>query len=253
MGDSPRLVVTLALALGACRALPEPAVAPGQRPVAAETAGVSTNWSVAGTSVQGRPLHHATFGNGETTVLVLASIHGDEAAGTPLVLELCRRLEEDPPWLAGRRVAVMPEVNPDGVALERRGNARGVDLNRNFPAVNRREHARYGPEALSEPESRVVHQLVLELEVDRVVTFHQAANLVDYDGPAADIARAMSEASGLPLRRMGSRPGSLGSWAGEDLGLAVVTVELPRSADRASPDELWERYGPLLVEAIRAP
>ncbi len=50
---------------------------------------------------------------------------------------------------------------------------------------------------------------------------------------------------------MGARGGSLGSYAGTDLGIPVITIELPRSADRLDRDAAWEVYGSLLVEALQ--
>ena len=85
----------------------------------------------------------------------------------------------------------------------------------------------------------------------RVVTIHQAADLLDYDGPGEALARAMAAASPLPVERLGSRPGSLGSWVGLDLEVPIVTVELPRSADALDAEGSWELYGAMLVEALR--
>jgi protein MpaA len=74
--------------------------------------------------------------------------------------------------------------------------------------------------------------------------------VLDWDGPAEELVAAMAAVSDLPARRLGSRPGSLGSWVGLDLCIPIVTVELPRAADELDGDELWERYGALLRAAI---
>ena len=63
-----------------------------------------------------------------TTVLVVGSIHGTETAGHAVIARLRRTL---PP--AGVRLLLVRTANPDGVARGTRQNARGVDLNRNFP------------------------------------------------------------------------------------------------------------------------
>jgi len=239
-----RVVLPLVLMLGACTATQ---FGDGDGAVASGTAPPVT-WRVAGTSVEGRPIEYAELGTGGETVLVIATIHGDEAAATPLLYELAARLACGPAWLAGRRVVVVPTVNPDGAARRSRSNARGVDLNRNFPAENFR--ARGGAEPLSEPESLAVFELVERYAPERILSFHQAAELIDYDGPAAELAAALAAVSPLAVERMGARPGSLGSWAGVDRRIATITVELPRSDDGRSAAELWELYGPLLARAV---
>ena len=202
-----------------------------------------------GRSVEGRVIEAVTMGEGPLTVLVLASIHGNESAGTWIVRELVERLEDQPAWLDGRRLVAVPVANPDGVAARTRHNARGVDLNRDFPAGNQRRAG----EAPTEPESRALLELIERFRPDRIVAFHQAANRLDYDGPARELAEAMAVACPLAVSRMGARPGSLGSWAGVDLGIPVVTVELPREADDQLPSRRWELYGEMLLVALRFP
>jgi hypothetical protein len=78
-------------------------------------------------------------------------------------------------------------------------------------------------------------------------------NCVDWDGPASALAEAMSAACGLPLRKLGAQPGSIGSYAGVDAGIPTVTLELPAAAARMTGEEVWRRYGPALLTAIRVP
>lgn len=210
-------------------------------------------WTTVGTSVEGRPIEQALLGDGEVTVLLIGGIHGNEEAGTPLLEHLAEVVSsgvEPPPWMANRRVAVLPRSNPDGLAASTRHNARGVDLNRNFPSRNFGTARHGGTEPLSEPESRVIHRLIDELAPARIVVFHMPLELIDYDGPARGLARAMGAVSPLPVRRLGARPGSLGSYAGVDLGIPIVTVELPPSARGLELEESWALYGPLILAAI---
>ncbi len=207
-------------------------------------------WQTIGSSREGRDIQAATFGNGPDTILLLATIHGNEAAGTPLLKKLAAELLHDPDWLDGHRVVIVPIANPDGLARSTRGNAKGIDLNRNFPADNWKPSRGYGAEPLSEPESRALFDLIESSHPERIVTLHQPASQLDYDGPAEDLARAMAAAGPLRVKRMGARPGSLGSFAGLTLGLPIVTVELPRPADSLNENDLWAKYGPLLRAAI---
>jgi protein MpaA len=203
-----------------------------------------------GRSVGGKPIYGTVIDDGPEVVLIMATIHGNEAAGTPLVQRLELHLIRHADLTQGRRIILVPVVNPDGRALNLRHNLNGVDLNRNFPADNFNAHTRHGSEPLSQPESRAIHKLIEYYEPARIVSIHQPLSCIDYDGPAQKLAEAMAGGCDLPVRRLGSRPGSLGSYAGQTGGIPIVTLELPRAADRMTDDEKWNNYGAALVEAI---
>ena len=205
----------------------------------------------AGRSVQGRPIHCYVHGSGDETVLILGGVHGNEPAGVPLCEQLSAYLESEPVELNGRRVVIAPAVNPDGLAAGRRTNSRGVDLNRNFDTANRQASGRHGQAAMSEPESRFLAGLVERYRPARIVTVHQPLACVDWDGPGQELAAAMARACRLPARKLGAQAGSLGSYAGVDRQVAIVTLELPRSATELSPAGLWRLYGDALLVAIR--
>lgn len=208
--------------------------------------------SILGYSVDRRPIERWSFGTGDEPVLIIASIHGNEEAGTPLVYALARHLASNPRSLDGMgRIVIVPQANPDGVVSRRRSNSRGVDLNRNFPTSNFKGSRRHGSEPLSEPESRLLFSLIATEKPRRVISIHQMANCIDYDGPARSLAEAMSAVCELPVKRLGANPGSLGSYVGLELGLPIITLELPRHASFVSEDRLWNEYGDVLLTAIR--
>lgn len=204
-----------------------------------------------GHSVEGRPLVCLTLGNGKYIILMLASIHGNESAGTPLLNRLAEHVVANPHLLTDVTLVLMPVVNPDGVEHGRRYNAQGVDLNRNFPAKNRQNSNRYGMIALCEPEALAVYQVINNTLPNHIVTLHEPLQCVDYDGPGKALATVMSEFCPLPVNKLGSRPGSLGSYAGVTLGIPTVTFELPRDAATQSPELLWRFYGEALIQAVR--
>lgn len=207
-----------------------------------------------GTSVEGRPILCHFFGEGTRTVFVMASIHGSEGAGTPIAERLMQWLVENPQSYPGCRVMVMPAANPDGLAVERRFNSRGVDLNRNFPAGNRQEKERYGPAPLSEPESQAYAALIQRARPDLIIAIHQPLACVDHDGPepAEEYATRLGQACNLKVETLDARPGSLGAWFGETLHKPILTLELlPGPA--VDPQALWNRYGPGLIDLIQNP
>lgn len=179
-----------------------------------------------GRSVEGRPLLATEHGAGREVVLVLGGIHGDEEGSRAFVEALGHLLRDRPGLLAGRQVLLVPAANPDGLARRTRANARGVDLNRNFPTSNFRPGGPGGTSPFSEPESRALGDLIVARQPALVVSVHQPLACVDWDGPARGAAERISEASGLPLRKLGARPGSLGSFVGLTLGRPIVTLEL---------------------------
>lgn len=207
----------------------------------------------AGTSVLGRDIPLARWGSGPT-VLIMASIHGTESAGTHLVQRLKTLLVAKPQDFPNdRQIVLMPLVNPDGVNSNQRGNANGVDLNRNFPAENRQNSKRYGLTALCEPEALAIYQIIEKFQPVRIVTLHEPLRCVDYDGPGLELATAMAAVCPLSVKKLGTRPGSMGAFTGEARQIPTITLELPRDAKTKTADELWDLYGEALLVAVKHP
>lgn len=211
---------------------------------------------VIGKSVEGRPISCQIFGKSggdSKTVLILASIHGNEHVGTPLVQRLSEYLREHQDILLERRVLLVAEANPDGAVHQQRRNARGIDLNRNFPANNWNDQTGHGTKPLSEPESRALFRLIAKFKPSRIVSLHQPLECIDFDGPGQALADAMASTCDLKVNRVGALDGSLGSYAGVKLGIPIVTVEFDATVSALPTEELWSRYGNTLVTAIRYP
>jgi protein MpaA len=214
-------------------------------------------YRIVGTSVQQRPIMCLVLGDGPDVALIMATIHGNEAAGTPLVRRLASYLRQRPEMLAGRKVVLMAVANPDGMANGTRYNAKGIDLNRNFEARNRVNSKDTGLTALSEPEARVIRQLILQYKPGRLVSIHQRSHnnpaCIDYDGPASMLAKQMANYCELPIKRLGSEPGSLGSYAGVILGIPTITFEMWPADSQLNSQALWDKYGRALLAAVLYP
>jgi protein MpaA len=142
---------------------------------------------------------------------------------------VARRLIASAP-LRDAAIWVVPSLNPDGVAAGTRGNAHGVDLNRNFPfdwqPLGGLEYS--GAHALSEPESRTAQRLILRVKPDLTIWFHQPLDLVDRSGGDPMIEGRFSHLVGLPLIRLSRYPGSASSWQNHALpNSTAFVVELP--------------------------
>jgi protein MpaA len=164
-------------------------------------------------------------------VLLFGAIHGDEPLGVHCLRELCVELDAAPP---GRATWIVPALNLDGLAGGTKNNANDVDLNRNFAAANWQAAHKPGycpgarPE--SEPETCGLRDLIDRIgDVRRFVALHSPFRMVNHDGCGRALAELMAQQNGYEVTAdMGyPTPGSFGSRYGVDLGLEVVTLEIP--------------------------
>ena len=192
--------------------------------------------------------------------LMLGGIHGDEFAAVSIMFKWMGILDDFHSGLLHWRI--VPVLNPDGLLKEpgQRMNANGVDLNRNFPVPawsenpldfwqtsTARNPRRYpGKAPLSEPESQWLAREIRSFEPDVIISVHAPLEIVDYDGPP----NPPQKLGPLLLHQMGTYPGSLGRWAGQELGIPVITIELPRAGIMPTPAEQREIWLDL-VEHLR--
>jgi murein peptide amidase A len=203
-------------------------------------------------SVEGRMLLFRDIpprsGPAKVKILVLGGIHGDELTSSTVVFDWIERLARENTEQIHWRL--LPAVNADGL-LKRpatRVNARGVDLNRNFPTDNwdkdaprywikytSRDPRRYpGPKPLSEPETRWVHAEMEAFKPDLIISVHAPFGLLDFDGPPPPPQRV----GNLHLHQVGIYPGSLGNYGGIKKRMPVVTLELKHAAEAPSEKEM---------------
>jgi protein MpaA len=185
---------------------------------------------VAGLSVEGRRIVARRRGDADAPLVVLAvgPIHGDEPGGRAPIRAL--RAIALPRALQLWTLAL---PNPDGLARHTRQNARGVDLNRNFPERWRpsgQRGDRYwpGPAPSSEPETRAIERLVCRIEPDLTVYYHQPYGIVVRDRRGDPrVLRAYARVAGLPIRRLPYYRGTATSWQNAAQTGSAMVVELP--------------------------
>ncbi|MCA9796085.1 MAG: DUF2817 domain-containing protein [Candidatus Eremiobacteraeota bacterium] len=206
-----------------------------------------------GRSVEDRPIPSWRVGRGPETVWLLAGFHGDEPESTRLLQRFLEDLRTRLPWTGSQRILIVPLVNPDGMRLGKRVNANGVDLNRNYPAKNwtgQKEDPDTwgGPSAASEPETKALLELYQHFPPSRIVSVHLPFKTVNFDGPAAELAKAMAAQNGYSTSDdIGyPTPGSFGTYMGRERKIPTITLELPESDDAT----LWRENGPALWTAV---
>ncbi len=196
-----------------------------------------------GQSAGGRPIvasHLVGRAAGPTKVLVLGFMHGEEQSGLTIVNAL--RSAAVP---ATVDLWLMDTVNPDGAASRQRGNAHGVDLNRNFDGGSfpwcptpgcgaGASPADTGPTVTSEPETVAFSKFVNREQFDLVVSYHEPLDTVDCSPYRGDrltaVCTAYATASGIPFNRSGyiDLSGTMtNSYMQANPGRWAFTVEFP--------------------------
>lgn len=228
----------------------------------------------------------------EQSVLLGANLHGVEIIGAYLALRAMEAIQQGhSPELAQllkrAHLWIIPSYNPDGYhktyeaqgkapLRELRTNARGVDLNRNFPRPSTRNASTFGfagsrqpgkatykgPHALSEAESRALYQWLLHTPLHAAMNLHSfSGGLIparvrgahDFKKYKALHRAYLQGGSGPYFFRLHSR--WIDAWTGEleDMqhhlfGTWACCVELmtikEMLAQRAQADRIFWRFNP---------
>ncbi len=179
-----------------------------------------------GYSFQHRPIQLVHVPGPGPRVLVVGCIHGNECAGLAVIAALRRTHPREDLWL-------VPTLNPDGLAHGTRQNARGVDLNRNFPS----EWRPFGPpwsvyaagaRPFSERETRIARTLVERLRPRFTIWFHQHMDLVWAYGRSSVAGHRYARLAGMRYRHWRWLAGTASNWQNHRADdERSITVELP--------------------------
>lgn len=213
-------------------------------------------WQTSGTSVQGRPLQCMEIPGGVGRVMVIAGFRGTRSASVQVAESLAQHASQQAGLGNQASLLIVRDANPDGRALRKPTNARGVDLDRNFASTNWRKipidkQWLGGRQPVSEPETQWLTKLVTSWQPTRIVV------LVD-DGQTA-WARTLGsdpswQSSLAPLTALpwvesslAIPSGSLAGWVAIDLKIPTLLLNVP-PAEKA--EGFWNSQQPLLSSVI---
>lgn len=165
-----------------------------------------------GKTPQGRPLLMAevtdpTSTLPQATLFLVASQHGSEPAGACATLALLDHFAAAPTQLERDilkylRLVAVPVANPDGYASGRRGNAAGVDLNRDWAT-------------LSQPETRLIDRAVRQVRPDALIDLHELPAESSKPAYQENFLETIGVGPGLPTgmtRRTKAMSAAIATW-----------------------------------------
>lgn len=222
---------------------------------------------VYGRSEEGRPLYAIRVGRGEPVCISQYAIHAREWVTSLLALEHIRR------GLSRGSVWFLPLTDPDGAVLATEGveravsspsvrrfllglggdgfslwkaNARGVDLNVNFPAkwghgvqncFSPSSESYIGEAPLCAAESRALADFTREVGPKLTLSWHTKGEEIYWKFHQPPLRRMrdkklalmLSKTTGYPLRTAAGSAGGYKDWCIETLKIPAFTVEVGRS------------------------
>ena len=216
---------------------------------------------VIGYSVQKRPIIAYYFGTpGGSTTLFTGGIHGEEYSGTQTMDAWISYLTTNGYRIpSGKQIVIIPRLNPDGLAAGTRFNARGVNLDRNYPtsdwiadidSSNGVVKGGGGTSAGSEPETKAAMHAITGLNVRLAIAYHAQGSLVGSNNTGSADGYASRYASYVGYGNMSYNPeatlgysitAELETWLAER-GTPAILIELPtRSGNYLSwhQDIMW--------------
>ena len=157
-------------------------------------------------------------------ILIIGVFHGEEPQGKFLIDEYLKTHSSN--------LLFIPCLNPDGMQFGKRTNANDVDLNRNYPTKNwqltEKNEFFGGVSPASEIETKFMVEILEEYKPELILALHAPFKIVNYDGPAKEIAEKISKIINYPVEASIGypTPGSFGTYCGVERNIPTITLEL---------------------------
>ncbi len=157
---------------------------------------------VIGYSVEDRPIHCVSIGEGKTKLFLWSQMHGNESTTTKALLDFINYLmsvnKGAHKILEQCSLKMIPILNPDGALAYTRVNANKIDLNRDA-------------QSRTQPESKILRKIYDEFQPDYCFNLHDQRTIfnvgntskpatVSFLAPSHDEERSISEARSTSMK-----------------------------------------------------
>jgi predicted deacylase len=231
-----------------------------------------------GLSIQGREIFVYRFGTGQTKIIFVSAIHGNEVGTVKLAKKLINLISNTEKDFKGFSFYIVPYLNPDGFELARsrpqywqggrigRFNANQVDLNRNFKTsswhtssiwssgqnYSQKDKVFCGSSAGSEPEVIALCDLIKRENIKIFFSFHNVGRDVmpSSDNLASKIAEIYCQQTGFSFIstkewQQLSQTGTAREWC-EENNISYIEIECPY---RWGSD--WDRQSKAILNILK--
>lgn len=202
---------------------------------------------------RGLPVLSYEFHGGGPEVLILGGVHGDEVEGVIAAQEILKHLANENSYKLN--ITLVPQFNLEGVIFKTRGNAQGIDLNRNLPTKDwspEIKTPRYnpGPAAGSEPENKGLLSYIENKKPTFIYTLHSWKPMLNVNGDCDKVAQIIHEKTGYIIDKdIGyPTPGCLGTFTGLERNIPTLTYEIERGLDTES---IIQIHVPAILESLK--
>lgn len=194
-----------------------------------------------GYSTKGKPIEGYVIGEGNNTILLFSSIHGDEVGTTDLLNQFVDEIKANEKIVSKEnKLIIIPILNPDGY-YDRfdKLNANRVNLNLNFDTNDWKKYGPEGtyagPEPFSEIESQALRQAVQDYKPNMMIAYHSSGALVspENDETSMILGKWYAEKTGYSYYDSANLdwdyPGTATKWFVQSTGKPAITIELTHS------------------------
>jgi protein MpaA len=202
---------------------------------------------------KGLPVLAYEFHRGGKEILILGGVHGDEIEGVIASFELLKHFLNSFDYKMN--LTLVPQFNLEGVLFKTRGNAKGVDLNRNLPTKDwspEIKTPRYHPgvSAGSEVENQGLIHYIENKKPALVLSLHSWNPVLNVNGDCYEFANVLARLTGYKIDDdIGyPTPGCLGTYAGLERKCPTLTYEIERGL---AAENIIKIHVPAILEALK--